>query len=408
MIESGPGGRNYASRMMNQPGYQDPLGVLRTVPEGRRAKLAELINLIAAKGAMSRAQAMAELGWSRTLVTRVATLLLDEGLVAEDVTAIPGARGRPTAQLRLVVGRAATIGIDLGYRSVRAILASVDHTILASDECELGDDYGPDDALTGARRMIDGMLASVGIGWPDIVGAGIAISGPIDYDNNAPSLHSLLPHWAGDVVARAREHLPCPIVLGNDTRLACYAELLWGAGRDFDSFVYLKLHSGVGGAYVLNRRIVSGATGVAGEFGHMVVVPGGERCRCGGRGCLETVVGVPAIVRGLSLSYGHTPRWAEVLQRLNAGEAATRQAFADAYESIGRATASLCNILNPEAVILGGALSRASGDIDGQVASGIAAHALPACAATPVRLGTLGRGAAALGAVGAVLMKGIV
>lgn len=408
MIPPGPGASNYAASMGTHPGYQDPLRVIRAVPEGRRIKLAELINLIAAKGAMSRAEAMAKLGWSRTLVTRVATLLLDEGILAEEVIAESGRRGRPTAQLRLVVGRAATIGIDFGYRSVRTILASVDHTILASDERELGDDYGPDQALAGARDMIEDMLGSAAIGWPDIVGAGIAISGPIDYQNNAPSLHSLLPHWSGDVVARAGEYLPCPIVLGNDTRLACYAELLWGAGRDFDSFLYLKLHSGVGGAYVLNRRIVSGATGVAGEFGHMVLVPGGERCRCGGRGCLETVVGVPAIVRGLSVSYGHIPEWTEVLRRLAAGEAGTRAVFADAYDSIGRATASLCNIIDPGAVVLGGALSRASRDIEDRVAEGIRAHALPACADTPVRVGSLGRGAAALGAVGAVLMKGIV
>lgn len=408
MIGPGPGRRNYASRMVNHPGYQDPLGVLRSVPEGRRAKLAELINLIAAKGAMSRAQAMAELGWSRTLVTRVATLLLDEGLVAEDVVPELGRRGRPTAKLRLVVGSAATIGIDYGYRSVRTILASVDHTILASDERELGDDYGPDEGLPAARDMIDRMLSTVGIDWPQIVGAGIAISGPIDYENNAPSLDSLMPHWAGSVVVRAREYLPCPIILGNDTRLSCYAELLWGAGREFDSFLYLKLHSGVGGAYVLNRRIVSGATGVAGEFGHMVVVPGGERCRCGGRGCLETVVGVPAIVRGLAVSYGHTPQWREVLSRLAAGDVATREAFSDAHEAIGRASASLCNILNPQALVLGGALSRASSDIESQVARGIRHHALPACAGTAVRLGSLGRSAAALGAVGAVLMNGIV
>lgn len=394
--------------MMNRPGSQDPLRVLRSVPEGRRAKLAELINLIAAKGAMSRAQVMAELGWSRTLVTRVATVLLDEGLVTEDVVPEPGRRGRPTARLRLVVGSAATIGIDFGYRSVRTILASVDHTILASDECELGDDYGPREALANARVMIDGMLGEVGIEWPQIVGAGIAISGPIDYANNAPLLDSLMPHWSGDVVVRAGEHLPCPIVLGNDTRLSCYAELLWGAGRDFDSFLYLKLHSGVGGAFVLNRRIVSGATGVAGEFGHMVVVPGGERCRCGGRGCLESVVGVPAIVRSLAVSYGHTPEWEEVLARIEAGEALTLDAFRDAHEVIGRATASLCNILNPQAVVLGGALSRAVGDIEERVAEGIAHHALPACADTAVRVGRLGRSAAALGAVGAVLMNGIV
>lgn len=386
----------------------NPFQLLDGLVGKRRESLSLLINLIAAQGALSRAQAMTELNWSRALVTRTASALLDEGVLAEVVPEPSNRRGRPTALLKLVVGSAATIGIDFGFRSVRTIIASVDHTILASDERQLSFDYGPDEGLGAARELLEASMSRIGIEWSVVIGAGIAISGPIDYPNNSPSLNSLLPHWEGDVLERASSYFPCPLTLGNDTRLACYAELLWGAGREFDSFIYFKLHSGVGGTYVLNRKIVSGANGAAGEFGHMTVDPGGELCRCGGRGCLETVVGVPAIVRGLQPVYGHEPEWSEVLAKLHAGDAPTVRAFSDVHQVIGRAAASLCNILNPEAVILGGALSRASQGIDLVVAEGIARNALPISARTPVLIGTLGRNAAALGAVGAVLMKGVV
>lgn len=387
---------------------RNPFAVLDGVSGRRRETLAMLINLIAAQGPVTRANAMSELNWSRALVTRAASELLQEGVLTEIVPDAPARRGRPTALLKLVVGSAATIGIDFGFRSVRTILASVDHTLLGSDERQLSRDYGPDEGLRAAREMLDASMGAAGITWADVVGAGIAISGPIDYANNAASLQSLLPHWEGDIVARARTYLPCAITLGNDTRLACYAELLWGAGRGFENFLYFKLHSGVGGTYVLNRKIVTGATGAAGEFGHMTVDPTGEICRCGGRGCLETVVGVPAIVRRLRPAYGHDPEWGEILLNLQAGDPPTVRAFSDAYEVIGRATASLCNILNPQAVILGGALSRASDRIDRVVADGVAHNALSISADTPVVLGALGRNAAALGAVGAVLMKGVV
>lgn len=386
---------------------RDAFNVLESVSGRRRETLAALINLIAARGPTSRAAAMAELGWSRALVTRVATELLDAGVLTETEPEATGRRGRPIALLGLVVDSTVAVGIDLGYRSVRTIVARADHTILASGEETLSDDYGPAEALDAARRMLDAALAAGEVPWDDVVGAGIAISGPIDYQHNAPSLKSLLPHWEGDVLGRAREYLPCPLTLGNDTRLACYAELLWGSGRRYDDFLYLKAHSGVGGAYVLERRIVSGAAGAAGEFGHMVVDPDGESCRCGGRGCLETVVGVPALIRRLGRT-GSESAWRDVLRDLERGDARTTAAFAEAFEVIGLAVASLCNILNPQAVILGGALSRADATIRDAVAGRIASSALPMCARTPVEIGELGRNAAALGAVGAVLMRGIV
>jgi len=352
---------------------------------------------------------MESLGWSRSLVTRVAIILLDAGVLAETVvTAVERGRGRPTALLRLVVDGTATIGIDFGFRSVRVLLAGVDHQILAADERMLSDSYGPDEAFAAVDEMLSRRMSEYEVDWPDIVGAGIAISGPIDYARNEPSLDSLQPFWSGDVVQRAAQHLLCPITLGNDTRLACYAEMIWGAGREFSDFLYLKLHSGTGGAYVANGSLLMGANGSAGEVGHMVVEPNGERCRCGGFGCLETLVGVPAVLRRFSSVRGRPVQWSEVVDEIRADDVDAHQIIDETFDVIGRASASLCNVLNPQAIVLGGALSRAVTDAEARVARGIAQHALPSCARTPVLIGTLGRDAAALGAVGAVLMRGIV
>jgi predicted NBD/HSP70 family sugar kinase len=352
---------------------------------------------------------METFGWSRSLITRIAIILLDTGVLAETVIDSQGrGRGRPTVVLRLVVDSAATIGIDFGFKSVRMILARVDHQILASDERQLSENYGPEEAFTAVDEMLATRMQEHGVAWEDVVGAGIAISGPIDYPRNEPSLDSLRPFWSGDVVKRAAQHLHCPITLGNDTRLACYAELLWGSGRDFTDYLYLKLHSGTGGAFVANGSLVMGATGSAGEVGHMVIEPNGDRCRCGRRGCLETLVGVPALLKKLSLSKGFELSWADARVLINAKDEDASRVIDEVFEVIGRASASLCNVLNPQAVVLGGALSRAVTDSDIRVSRSIEQYALPSCAKTPVLVGSLGRDAAALGAVGAVLMRGII
>lgn len=391
------------------PRRNDPFAVLDSLAGVRRSNVAALINLIAARGPVSRSQVMETFGWSRSLITRVAIILLDEGVLTESTSVDDGrGRGRPTTLLKLVVDRAATIGIDFGFRSVRVILAKVDHQILSADERQLSDSYGPDEAFSAVGQILRQRLEEHSLEWNDVIGAGISISGPIDFERNEPSLSSLQPFWSGDVLKRAAIHLPCPITLGNDTRLACYAEMIWGVGRDYKDFLYLKLHSGTGGAVVANGRLTLGANGSAGEVGHMVLESGGKRCRCGGNGCLETIVGVPAILQKISPSLGTKMTWSEARSLIESGDKHANSVISEVFDVIGRASASLCNVLNPEVIVLGGALSRVVKDADKRVALGISAHALPSCSDTPVLVGSLGRDASVLGAVGSVLMRGVV
>ena len=140
----------------------------------------------------------------------------------------------------------------------------------------------------------------------------------------------------------------------------------------------------------------------------MVLESGGKRCRCGGNGCLETIVGVPAILQKISPSLGTKMTWSEARSLIESGDKHANSVISEVFDVIGRASASLCNVLNPEVIVLGGALSRVVKDADKRVALGISAHALPSCSDTPVLVGSLGRDASVLGAVGSVLMRGVV
>ncbi|KRC64051.1 hypothetical protein ASE12_04310 [Aeromicrobium sp. Root236] len=377
-------------------------------PLGLRTPATALMNHLAARPPQTRAELMDSLGWSRTTLSRIVSLLMDGGLLTEEPGEAHG-RGRPVSRLSLNPAAGRVVGIDIGFRSIRTIIAAVDHSVLAIDERPFADEIGQDEALEAAREMVDALLAEQGTDWAEIVGAGIAVGAPIERGSNAVALGgSLQLRWRGDLLKAAAEHLPCPSYIGNDSRLSAHAEMLWGAGRDFDSFLYLKLHSGTGGSVVLDRRIVTGSTGAAGEIGHVNVDPHGLMCRCGNRGCLETVAGVPALLHSVSLIYPHAPSWTEFRELLTAGDAAAVGVVEDAFETVGRATASLVNVFNPDAVILGGALSRAYPQGAQLIKNNLRRHCLPVNNHVEVRMGDIDRRAGALGAVGLVLTHGVV
>ena len=377
-------------------------------PTSLRTPATALMNHLAARTPQTRAELMTSLGWSRTTLSRIVSLLMDGGLLTEEPGPAHG-RGRPVSRLSLNAAAGRVVGIDIGFRSIRTIIAAVDHSVVAFDERQLSEFVEQDEALAVAREMIDALLAEQGTDWAEIVGAGIAVGAPIERGSNAVALGgSLQLRWRGDLLETAARHLPCPSYIGNDSRLSAHAEMLWGAGRNLDSFIYLKLHSGTGGSLVLDRRIVTGSTGAAGEIGHVNIDPDGLICRCGIRGCLETVAGVPALLHSLSLVHPDAPTWTDFRRLVTEGDPAAVGLAEDAFEAVGRATASLVNVFNPEAVILGGALSRAYPQGAQRIQQSLRQHCLPVNGHVEVRMGAIDRRAGALGAVGLVLTHGVV
>ncbi len=158
--------------------------------------------------------------------------------------------------------------------------------------------------------------------------------------------------------------LGVPVVVRNDVRAAGLAEARLGAGRGSQDFLLLQIGTGIAGALVVDGRPYSGAHALAGELGHLTVAPGGAACRCGGRGCLETVASAAAVAgRYLERSgqgdAGLVVDAAEVIRRSAAGEAAATQVWGDAVRMLATVLAWYQNMLDPELVVLGGGLARA-------------------------------------------------
>nr|MDT0666121.1 ROK family protein [Micromonospora sp. DSM 115978] len=152
------------------------------------------------------------------------------------------------------------------------------------------------------------------------------------------------------------------MTVDNDANLGALAELTWGAGRGASGVAYIKAATGVGAGMVVDGRIHRGHTGTAGEIGHTTVDEHGPVCRCGNRGCLETFVGTRILLDMLRASHGPDLSVLGMLALARDGDAGCQRVVADAGRAIGVAVANLCNLVNPELVVVGGDLA-AAGDL---------------------------------------------
>jgi predicted NBD/HSP70 family sugar kinase len=184
--------------------------------------------------------------------------------------------------------------------------------------------------------------------------------------------------------------LGVPVFADNDANLGALAELNHGTARGAVDLVYVKVASGLGAGIVLGGRLHRGSTGIAGEIGHVQVGEDGQVCRCGNRGCLETLVAAPRLIGVLQPAYDEELTTERVLELDADGDPAVRRVLNDAGRIIGRALADLCNNLNPGAIVVGGSLGTSGSVVDGIRAS-IDRYAQPEVAAAvgvvPARLG---------------------
>ena len=196
-------------------------------------------------------------------------------------------------------------------------------------------------------------------------------------------------------------------MVDNDANLGALAEAAFGAGRDAGDLVYLKVSSGIGAGLILNGRLYRGSAGLAGELGHVLVDPDGIVCRCGNRGCLETVAGHRRAGRPAAPLPRRGPHGARHARgRARRATSAAAASIPDAGRAIGRAVATLLNVLNPELLVIGGDLA-AAGDLllDG-IARAVGRAALPEAARrAEVVAGVLGERAQVLGALALVVSE---
>jgi predicted NBD/HSP70 family sugar kinase len=334
------------------------------------------------RGRISQADIARITGLSRTTVHTLVSELKDSGVLHEVEAGVPDSRGgRPAVLLMLQDSSLAVVGIDFGHSHVGVAVADIGHNVLAERRCDLDVSHNAARALDTATRMVDEVLAEAKVERRSVIGAGIGIPGPVDRAQGAVGSATILPGWIGLRIGSAmQDRLGMPVEIENDANLGALAELTWGAGRECSNFAYVKVATGIGAGLVIGGKLLRGASGTAGEIGHTTLDEAGALCYCGNRGCLETVASGPAIIGLVGLVNGEVPTLSQIVDLAAAGEVRCHRAIADAGHEIGVAIAGLCNLINPERVVVGGLLSRTGEVLLHPMRESIRRHAVQAAA----------------------------
>jgi predicted NBD/HSP70 family sugar kinase len=395
----------------SQPQTEHPPEVRMSLREYNQARVTEALR---AAGSATRAELRALTGLSRATLGTLLDRLVAEGTVSE-VDTEPAhaavadgeakARGRPARRIKLTSRAGLVIGIAFGHSDLWAASADLSGTVLREHREQLPVDNSAKAALDTAADVVGDLLVSSALGTTTVAQIVVGLPCPINSKTERIVTNNILPGWVNvqptNEMERRTGHR---VVIENDANLAALGEWRYGAGQGVSDLIYVKASVGIGAGLVLGGRLYRGATGTAGEFGHTQVNPDGNTCRCGNRGCLETIASLRQVLNALSEAHGRQLNADELLTLITDNDIAARRVVADAGRRIGRPLADLCNVLNPGVVVVGGELGNAGTVLTDAVQESINRYAQPMVGeAITAEPSSLGPRAEMLGAVAAAI-----
>ncbi len=307
-----------------------------------------VLALIGAQGPVSRADLARGLKVSAALVTQLTRQLIADGLL-EELDSVPSQGGRPARLLGLTSSAGNAIGVKVVADHVALVEVRIDGSVVRSST-EVYDAYAPE-ALDRLSRLVGAFVA--GSASP-LLGIGVGLPGNVD-EPAVGIVDSSQLRWQQYPVGQTlrRDH-GLPVLVENNVNALTMAERLYGEGRGHDSFLVVTVGTGIGGGLVADGDVVRGASGAAGQIGHIPVAEGGPACQCGNSGCLEAFIGEQALV-ATARAAGVVPEQGTVddLRALaDAGDERATAVFRGAGALLGRALAGIVNVLDPELVVL--------------------------------------------------------
>jgi glucokinase len=267
------------------------------------------------------------------------------------------------------------VGVDLGGTTIKVGLCDEQGRLIRTFEGPTEAEGGPETVLDNIERYVRQLVADASYAWEQVRGIGAGIPGFLDIANGIVVTSGNLK-WTNVPVKEILERkLGKTVHINNDANVAALGEVWSGAGAGYDYVVCLTLGTGVGGGIIINGKIYEGYIGMAGELGHIQVVPDleGVQCGCGQMGCLETVSSATGIIRMATDAVERGERTAlasveggltakDVFDAAKLGDEVALRIIRRAAHYLGKAMGTIAVVLNPQRFILGGGVSR-GGDL---------------------------------------------
>lgn len=300
-------------------------------------------------------------------------------------------------------------GVDVGGTTVKLAYFDENGTLLDKWEIPTRTNDGGEAILPDIAASVKAYLEEKGISRGQIIGIGIGVPGPVLPDGTVNRCINL--GWGVFNIEKELSRLTgFPVKAGNDATVAALGECWKGGGQGCDTMVFATLGTGVGGGIVIGGKVLYGAHGAGGEIGHMVINREERQvCACGNRGCVEQYCSATGIVRMARafLENSDTPSLLRDVENLTckavfdtaaAGDGPAKEILEQVYAYLGEFLANICNVIDPEAVVLGGGVSKAGLPLLEGVQRHFQKHVFHAVAPVRFALAALGNDAGAYGA----------
>lgn len=256
-----------------------------------------ILNVIRRDSPISRTDIARMIGLSGATVTKFVNNLIQIGFVRED--GYDDSRGgRSPTLLKLVPEASFAVGVELGAANLRAVVIDLEAKIVAKVAKKTKADEGKEKVLKRIIEIIHQVIDASGLEKEKIKGIGIGISGIVDYQKGICLFCPNIKGWENVTVKKLLEdEFGMEVSIDDSSRMAALAEHWCGLARRVENFIFVNVGVGMGCGIFTNGQLYRGSRGTAGELGHTTIDENGPRCQCGNRGCLETLVSGPAIVR---------------------------------------------------------------------------------------------------------------
>lgn len=323
---------------------------------------------------LSRIQLAHKTNLSSTTITNLIAELIEQGIVSEDKNPreeeLLRPVGRPRTGLRLVPDARYVVGVHIGVGLYRVALMNLRAEMICNQFVNFPIETPALDVLEQISRDIHELIASCGVERRLILGVGVGASGLVDTLNGVNILAPNLGWHHIPLRDILQSQVGLPVAVENNVRAMALGEAYFGSGREAKSLAFVYGRTGVGAGFVVDHQVFRGSNTGAGEIGHTILAPeNGEMCRCGNRGCLETLVSEAVVLRRARqaadekpegilaqlLSQTSEPSPVEsVFQAARQGDPAAGEIVGSVGHYLGIALANLVNIFNPELILLGG------------------------------------------------------